>query len=107
MPVPTSAVAVGPATNGGALFHLTALCSHAAVMRCSPCVSAGLLGLLPANSSAVAELTVDPNGMAARGNCTSPRQTCVFGGDACTRMRWLVGFAPAMRFGAFLRMKAS
>jgi hypothetical protein len=66
-----------------------------------------LLALLPAEISAVAELIVDPKGTPARLNWTSPRHTWVFGGEACTRMRWLVGLAPAMRFGAFFRMNAS
>jgi hypothetical protein len=42
-----NAVDVAPATNGGALFHLTPLCSQADVMRCKPCVSVALLALFP------------------------------------------------------------
>src|SRR4051794_16616446 len=59
-PLPTSAVAVGDAANGGALFHLTALCNHEALMRCKPWVSVALLALLPAEVSAVAVLMVEP-----------------------------------------------
>src|SRR4051794_7878135 len=70
--VPTDDVLLAFATTLGWLFHLTVLCSHEPLMRCTPWMRAWL-GLFASSSVSVAALIVAPPGMPERSNWTRPR----------------------------------